>query len=282
MIKPIVNIAKIIDAYDAVICGFNGVIHNGRIFFPEAVEVLVKLYQSGKKIALLSNMSCRVEDLVRKLHHAGVSPLLFTTVVTAGELLHYYLIKSSSSLGHNYYNLGEKNDVSAFAETQYVEVSDLAQADFLYVGKLPIKQNIESYLEDLNQAVSLGLPLVCSGNDTSILFDNDVYIASGVVAEQYAALGGNIITIGKPDYKVINYVCEALNIKDSKRILIIGDSMSVDIKAATVANLSSCLISKGIHVNSLGEGYIPDVTKTRELGNMINVYPDYVISQLRW
>ena len=52
MIKPIVNIAKIIDAYDAVICGFNGVIHNGRIFFPEAVEVLVKLYQSGKKIAL--------------------------------------------------------------------------------------------------------------------------------------------------------------------------------------------------------------------------------------
>ena len=77
MIKPIVNIAKIIDAYDAVICGFNGVIHNGRIFFPEAVEVLVKLYQSGKKIALLSNISCRVEDLVRKLHHAGVSPLLF-------------------------------------------------------------------------------------------------------------------------------------------------------------------------------------------------------------
>ena len=42
-----------------------------------------------------------------------------------------------------------------------------------------------------------------------------------------------------------------------------------------------CLVSKGVHVSFLGEGYIPDVTKTRELGNMIEAYPDYVISGLR-
>ena len=30
MIKPIVNVSKVADAYDAVLCGFNGVLHDGR------------------------------------------------------------------------------------------------------------------------------------------------------------------------------------------------------------------------------------------------------------
>ena len=28
MIKPIVNVSKIMDAYDVILCGFNGVIHD--------------------------------------------------------------------------------------------------------------------------------------------------------------------------------------------------------------------------------------------------------------
>ena len=42
------------------------------------------------------------------------------------------------------------------------------------------------------------------------------------------------------------------------------------------------MVSKGVHVNFLGEGYIPDVAKTREMANNYDAYPDYVISNLRW
>ncbi len=69
---------------------------------------------------------------------------------------------------------------------------------------------------------------------------------------------------------------------DLKRILMIGDSIATDIRGAAAAQLSGCLVSKGVHVSFLGEGYIPDVTKTRELGNMFGACPDYVISRLRW
>ena len=53
-------------------------------------------------------------------------------------------------------------------------------------------------------------------------------------------------------------------------------------KSANFLNADTVLISKGIHVNFLGEGYIPDVEKTREMSQDYEVYPDYVISGLRW
>ena len=65
-------------------------------------------------------------------------------------------------------------------------------------------------------------------------------------------------------------------------MLFIGDSFATDIKAAHLLEADTILISKGIHVNFLGEGYIPDVEKARNLATNFDVYPDYVASGLRW
>ncbi len=280
MIKPIVNLSKVIDAYDAVVCGFNGVIHNGVAFIPDAMETLIELYKRGKKIVLVSNSAMRVEELCRLFHQAGYSPRLFSAMVTAGEVLHYQL--PSFGLQKNYYNLGDQNAESVFDDLPYTKVSDLNKADFVYIGNLPEGCGVDACLDNLHHAVSLGLPLVCVGNDTSVLWGDDVVSAAGSIAEQYAVLGGKIITVGKPDAKIVEYALGALTDIERKKILFIGDSMPTDIKAATLVGISSCLVTKGIHINFLGEGYIPDVTKTRELGNMLEAYPDYVISKLRW
>ena len=55
-----------------------------------------------------------------------------------------------------------------------------------------------------------------------------------------------------------------------------------DVTVDELLGVDSALISKGIHINFLGEGYIPDVTKTRELASNFDAIPDYVISNLRW
>ncbi len=285
MIKPIVNLSKITDAYDAVLCGFNGVLHDGVSFIPEAVKALAGLYKNNKKIVILSNTACRVEELADKMHRAGVSPRLLTAAVTAGEILHYGLSSGQGAfagLGKNYFNLGEAGDVSVFQGLGYAAVSDPAKADFLYIGSLPAGRSAEDYIDVLSHAASLGLPLLCAGNDTSVVAGEEVVAASGAVAEQYAVLGGRIITAGKPDARVVDYALAAFGDIDRKRILLIGDNMASDIRAAAAAGISGCLVSKGIHSGFLGEGYIPDVTKTRELGNMLEACPDYVISKLRW
>ena len=51
MNKTIKQISRIRDEFDIVVCGVNGVLTDGQRIFPESIYVLVKLYQSGKKIA---------------------------------------------------------------------------------------------------------------------------------------------------------------------------------------------------------------------------------------
>ncbi len=284
MIKPIVNLSKVADAYDAVLCGFNGVLHDGVSFQPEALDTLLSLYKGGKKIVLLSNDCRRVEEIARLMHQNGFSPRLFSAIITAGEILHYHLAARRgvyASLGKNGCCLEENSDTSVFDGLDFTAVADPAKADFLYVGGLPLGRAVDDYLDILNHAASLGLPLLCTGNDTSVVYGKDTVPAAGAVAEQYAVLGGRIITVGKPDSTVVDYALAAFGAVERKRILMIGDSMASDIRAAVAAGISSCLVSKGVHISFLGEGYIPDVTKTRELGNMIEAYPDYVISGLR-
>ena len=87
---------------------------------------------------------------------------------------------------------------------------------------------------------------------------------------------------GKPDTKVIDYALDGLDVKDRSKVLLIGDNLATDIKGANLSGLSAALVTKAVHVNFLGEGYIPDVAKTRELATNFDAYPDFIISNLRW
>ena len=95
-------------------------------------------------------------------------------------------------------------------------------------------------------------------------------------------LGGRIITLGKPDVKIIDYALDGIDVRDRSRVLLVGDNLATDIKGANLAGLSAALVTKAVHVNFLGEGYIPDVAKTRELATNFDAYPDFIISNLRW
>ena len=141
---------------------------------------------------------------------------------------------------------------------------------------------IDQYMQILEYAASMNIPLICAGNDTSSFQSGKICLAAGAVAEQYAALGGRIITVGKPDPKILSYTLEGMDDISPKNILFIGDNITTDIKGANLVGVDCVLVSKGVHVNFLGEGYIPDVAKTREIANNYDAYPDYVISNLRW
>ena len=47
MIKPIVNISKVIEPYNTVIVGFNGVLSEGNGVKSEAVEALIQMKRAG-------------------------------------------------------------------------------------------------------------------------------------------------------------------------------------------------------------------------------------------
>ena len=287
MIKPIVNISKIIDGYDVIIVGLEGVICEGASFRVDAINALLNMKKLGKKIILLSNSSMRISEVLSLFKANKLPALVFDRIITAGEILHY-LFKSSkssfSALGKKYYNLGNPQDEQIFENlSDYKQTHSLAQADFLFMGRVKNEDDsLESYVPTLSQAASMSIPLVAVGNDLATFAGIEKpVLAAGAIAEQYAALGGRILTIGKPSRLVFDYALEDTNFVPEQTLLI-GDSITSDIRGANLAGIPSVLVSKGIHINYLGEGYIPDVTKTRELASNYDVYPDFVVSCLRW
>lgn len=287
MIKPIVNASKIIDPYSVVILGLHGVITDGKIIMPDIVNTLINFKKQNIHTVIVSNTAQRVETVVRFLHNNKVPLATIDAIVTAGEIAHYQLKAHSEEfalLGSKYYHLGDTEDSGVFSGLKtYQKIDSLAEAEFMYVENiLDATDTIDKYLPILEHAASLNIPLLCIGNDTSTFINGEIALGAGAIAEQYAILGGKILTNGKPDAKVLAYAIDGIaNIK-KENILVIGDSLSTDIKGAKLLGVDSMLISKGIHVNFLGEGYIPDVTKTRELASNFDAIPDYVISNLRW
>lgn len=284
IIKPIVGISKIMDNYDAVISGFNGVLYNGAAVNAEALSALKKCAENGKKAMILSNSPLRVHEVVSLLSDRPSELSFLTAIITAGEILHYQL-KNPLKLGlggKRYYNLGGTSDRGIFSGLDYVKTTNISQADFLFVGDVAAhKQNLADYAAELEHACSLGLPLLCVGNDLARFHEGKEALGCGAIAEQYAVLGGKIITFGKPQTELLNYAAECLKTEKNK-ILYVGDSFASDIKSGNLMGADTVLVSKGIHVTFLGEGYIPDVEKARNLAANFDAYSDYVISGLRW
>ena len=286
MIKPIVNISKVLDRYQLVVCGLEGVISEGGNILPEAKDALIKMKKFGMRLVLLTNSPLRVQSIVDLLRSNGVPPLVFDNIISAGEILHYKFKSRQgefAALGTTYYLLGEQSGKGVFSGLDYFQTDNVAKAEFLYMNS--VAQNtdtIENYLPTLEYAASLGIPFVCAGNDTSSYKDGEISLAPGAIAEQYAVLGGKIITLGKPDAKILAYGLDGIPNVKKETVMVIGDNIATDIKGANLLGVASVLVSKGVHVNFLGEGYIPDVAKTRELATNFDAYPDFVISNLRW
>jgi HAD superfamily hydrolase (TIGR01459 family) len=282
--KLLVGISKIIDRYDAVMTGFRGVLYDGINVNAEALEALKKCALLGKKVMIVSNSPLRIRRIVEILSACEADLSFLTGIVSAGEVLHYAL-RTPDALGiggSNYFNLGDSSDTEIFDGLHYHATSDMAQADFLFFGAPKTADDeLETYTHALEQACTLGLPLVCVGNDPSEFNSGKEAVGCGTIAEQYAVLGGKIITLGKPQESFFRYGAESLQVAP-ERILFVGDSMASDIKGGNLFGADTALVTKGIHVAFLGEGYIPDVAKVRELASHFDAYSDYVLSGLRW
>lgn len=284
MIKPIVNFSKVADDYDTFVFGFNGVLYDGMSIIPEAAACLRNISSLQKKIVIVSNTCMRVAEVVNIIKENNIPLSIFSNIITAGEILHYKLKTGYGhfeALGNKYFHLGSRKEKGVFSGLDYEEVSSIEEAHFVYMSSVSNVNDLsDTYRPLLMHAVSLGLPFVCAGNDTSCFCDGKLCLAPGALAEAYAVFGGQIITIGKPDTQIMQYALEGIG--EPGDVVVVGDNVATDIKSATLLGFDSVLISKGRHINFLGEGYIPDVAKTRELSNNYDVSPNCVISAMRW
>ena len=275
MSQKIKYISRLRDEFDAVICGVNGVVLNGTKVDAAAVDALIKMYQSGKKVMLASNLSFRVIDLFCLLKEAGVPMNIFYAMITAGEMTHFYL-QNTDDLGHRYLNLTSRPSELMrglpYAETRLPDNADFVLAETTVDGIA-----LQACMPVLDQALRRQLPLLCVGNNTSVVTDGGLREGAGAVAEQYALLGGQIIPFGKPDVRIAAYLTENIANFSSDRCLVIGDCMATDMRLGNAFKAKTLLLTGGVHQLVDAQSQQIDV-----LSANYGLHVDYYTENLQW
>lgn len=275
MNRKIKYISRINEEFDTIICGVNGVMLYGEEMLSSSVDALVKLYQSGKNICIASNSSLRVLDLYELLKRKGIPMKIFSSMITAGEIAHFYL-KNNTSLGNAYYNLAQHASNVA-QDLPYRAVDSLVMADFIVAETDDCGFLSEKYYPQLEQALQLRLPLLCIGNDVTVISSGESRINAGAVAEQYAMMGGKIISFGKPDVRIASYLTEDMAEFDVKRCLVVGDCMSTDIRMGNNFGARTLFLTKGVH--QLHDNVEKQL---EELSEHYGLQVDYYMEKLQW
>jgi HAD superfamily hydrolase (TIGR01459 family) len=247
--EHLTGFAPLAARYDGFILDMWGVLHDGVTAFPEAVEALRRL--RGRPVVLLSNAPRRADAARHLLRRLGIGDDLYTGLVTSGEAVHALLRDRTdpwfARLGRRLFHLGPARDRNVFEGLDLEPVPAPEAAEFV-LNTGPDDEapsDPEAYDGVLARAAARRLPMVCANPDLEVMRGGRRVICAGLLAQRYAALGGEVRSVGKPDPAIYRPVLALLGLPRA-RVLAVGDSLRTDIAGAAAAGLDSAWVLGGI------------------------------------
>jgi HAD superfamily hydrolase (TIGR01459 family) len=266
--------------YDGFIVDLWGVVHDGIKPYPGAVPCLTALRDAGKPVVFLSNAPRRAAAICRALGHMGVTPDLYTGIMSSGEAVHLALRDRDepefAALGKTIYHLGPARDRDVFDTLDLTEVTAVEDAAFLlntgpddHLG--PDDPSI--YGPTLDAALKAGIPMICANPDLEVVRDGQRIICAGLLAQIFEGRGGHVIQRGKPDPAIYAPTLRLLG-TEKRRTLAIGDSLRTDMAGAKAAGIDACWALSGI--DALDPGAAPAAARAA------GVAPVAILPALQW
>ncbi|TMW66513.1 hypothetical protein Poli38472_004278 [Pythium oligandrum] len=312
--KLLKGLAPLVERYDLFIIDQYGVLHNGTVAHPGAVDAFRRLLlEHGKTVVILSNTSRRACAVPKLLTSLGFTDA-FHGAVTGGEAAWKYLKERhetmakcalmTTNMQNNVVNR-MTNPESMFHGLE-LEVVPIDQADFLLVeGSLQIcysdkpseiiaidfhttgqmNDHIEAFIA---RGLERQLPLLCTNPDlVSIQQGGKTVHMGGKIAEMYAARGGQVLYFGKPLREHFEACMSLAQTTDRSRVVHIGDSMHHDIQGAVNTEIDSVFIAGGIHGEELAVKLGPgepemDASHLTAIFTRYGIEPTYVVPGFRW
>ena len=245
MTKIINSITEIVHEYDAIVFDQWGVLHDGKVSFEGAIECLKGLKKSNVKLAVLSNSGKRSQPNEERIAKMGFSSTLFEVIMTSGEALWSDI--SSNTINEKKFFPIERNsgDAKLWAESlDIILENSIHSAQAILLMGLPDGDDLINWIDILEIALDLKLPLYCSNPDLlSPRPGGKLITAAGVLAHHYQDCGGEVVFYGKPHEEIFK---KLQNILNSKRILMVGDSLDHDILGGFAAGWDTLLVKCGI------------------------------------
>ena len=272
--RVIPSIDAIADRFSTVFCDVWGVVHNGVTPFATATSALERLRSAGRPVILVTNAPRPWPSVVDQLRTIGVPDAAYDRVVTSGDVSRALFTERAPGPA---FHIGPPRDEPVF-EGLSLERADFDRAEFLAVTGLfdDTTETPDDYADLLEAARARNLELVCANPDIVVDRGGRLIHCAGALAEAYRALGGLVVTAGKPHRPIFDVAAGEASELVGKwtapdDILMIGDGLATDIRGAADFGIRSLFVTGGIHA-----------ADSADLGSAFNragVTPDWVIEQ---
>ncbi len=288
MSQPVLirGLGEIADRYDAVLCDVWGVIHNGAVSFPAAVDALTRFQAERGPVTLISNAPRPSADVVAQLEALSVPASAWAGFVTSGDVTRDELAARAPGPA---WDVGPDRDGTlykglglAFAgpeEAAFISCTGLVDDEI---------ETPEDYRERLAIAAARGITMICANPDRVVQRGPRLIYCAGALADLYTAMGGPVVMAGKPYPPIYaRTLTEAERLSkrplDPARVLCIGDGVQTDVTGAMKAGLDCLLVTSGIHSAEInGADGHPDGMKLDSFLGGYGVHAAWAMADLVW
>ena len=249
--------------FDVIIVDVHGVFNFGGRISQSTINCFKHWVDEGKKVYVLANTTSLNADFIKDYAEKGfLKGVHYNDVMTSGQLAHEDIIKGNLPFdGEKYCVIGTANLNSdepvpkIFANSPYKLVSDFEECNFIYCGVPQLlddemcpydSSSISDFVRHVQALVKLKKPLLVTSPEPVIDTGKRYVIRQGSIAELWKIHGGQCVIYGKPDTRIydalLNRYCSGV---DKSRVLMVGDTLSTDIKGAQAAGIKSALTIEG-------------------------------------
>lgn len=289
-VKICEGISDISDSYTGFLIDQWGTLHDGEKPYVGVVQALENLKNRKKQLIVITNSGQTADDNRARLVKMGFPAGLFDHVVTSADMTRQSLKNRDEGvcrgLGEKCFLLSRNDDQSVVSNTDLRVVDDIDQADFiLLAGSDAPRKSLADYYDDiLREASRRRLRMVCANPEMTVTIKGVNILGSGEIARRYEEFGGVVTYIGKPFPSIFQYAASLFTNVLPSQMIMVGDSLSHDMRGAISMDMDCALVANGVHHGSFSKvkstADIHKVLKT--LGGNYGVAPTYFIPRFNW